>query len=464
MQKDFQVSTASQLKDSYDVLVIGSGSAGLVSALQAQQLGLDVAVIEKMPYLGGNTMRASSGMNAAETNVQLAHGVIDEQADFYQETFQGGGKLNNQDLLKYFVNHAPLAIDWLASQSIVLDDLTISGGMSQKRTHRPSSLAPIGAYLIKGLLAKCAEKQIKIFSQTKLVAITKEGKRVAKVKLALATGQEKTVAVKALILATGGFGANPQLIAKYRPELANYKTTNHAGAQGEGLLLAQKLGAQLVDMNYIQVHPTVQQDFDHTYLIGEAVRGEGAILVDKEGQRFFNELATRKQVTEAITNLNQRGAYLIFDQAVRKRVKAIEFYDHVGLVVSAQSLAELETKLNIADGQLAQTVAAWNQALASGGDQEFGRKTGLKKLSQAPYFAIHIAPGIHYTMGGLHVNTKTQVLDENGQVIEGLYAAGEVVGGLHGNNRLGGNSIAETVVFGLQAGKQVAKELRNLKG
>ena len=457
MQTKIQTANIDSLEKEYDLVIVGSGATGLVSALQAKRLGLKVAVIEKMASLGGNTMRASSGMNAAETEVQLANGVIDDFTAFYQETLQGGGKLNDKELLEYFVTHAPLAIEWLAKQGIVLSDLTISGGMSQKRMHRPQSMAPIGAYLIKGLLARCVAEAIPLFADTKLVAIKKAAEKITGITVAGTDGKEVEVGVKALLLATGGFGANANLIAQYQPQLANYKTTNHAGASGDGLLLAQKLGAQLVDMNFIQVHPTVQQDFDHTYLIGEAVRGEGAILVNKNGERFVNELATRKRVTAAITALNENGAYLIFDQTVRQRVKAIEFYDKVGLVVTGASLAELATKLALPKENLSQTLSNWNQAVATRTDCQFGRKTGLVTLNQAPYYAIHIAPGIHYTMGGLHINAKTQVLDEDGQVISGLYAAGEVAGGLHGNNRIGGNSIAETVVFGLQAGKQAAK-------
>ena len=229
-------------------------------------------------------------------------------------------------------------------------------------------------------------------------------------------------------------------------------------------MLAQKLGAQLVDMEQIQVHPTVQQDGKHPYLIGEAVRGEGAILVDKQGRRFVNELQTRQNVTTAINNLQENGATLIFDQNVRKRVPAIEFYDQVGLVKSGQNWAELAAKNQFDNKTLQETIQKWNQAVLWQQDQQFGRQTGMDQpLNQAPYYSIHVAPAIHYTMGGLAINTKTQVLQTNGQVISGLFAAGEVTGGLHGNNRIGGNSIAETIVFGRQAGQQAFKYLQNLK-
>ena len=263
-----------------------------------------------------------------------------------------------------------------------------------------------------------------------------------------------------MILATGGFGASKELMKRYRPDLLSYKTTNQNGATGDGIKLATQLGAQAIQMEMVQIHPTVQQDTDHTYLIGEAVRGEGAILVDHSGVRFTDELGTRKVVANKITDLPQKSAYLIFDEGVKQRVKALDFYLQKGLVLQAESIAELATKLNMEQTTLHDTLLRWNTAVETKRDVQFGRHTGMqRKLMQAPFYAIHIAPAIHYTMGGLHIDEKTRVLDENGEIIPGLFAAGEVAGGLHGNNRIGGNSIAETVVFGRQAGQQVAQYL-----
>lgn len=214
-------------------------------------------------------------------------------------------------------------------------------------------------------------------------------------------------------------------------------------------------------MDQVQVHPTVQQDTDHAYLIGEAVRGEGAILVDQQGKRFVNELDTRKNVTAAIDQLGGTGAYLIFDRGIRDRVKAVEFYDHIGLVKTGADLAALATEAGLDADTLTQTVADWNQAVANHADTAFKRTTGMDRdIAKGPFYAIHIAPAVHYTMGGVGINPATQVLDKQDQPINGLFAAGEVVGGLHGNNRIGGNSIAETVIFGRQAGQQMFKYLQ----
>lgn len=443
----------------YDLIVIGSGGAGLTTAVQARELGLTVAVLEKNSQVGGNTKRASSGMNAAETTVQARNQIADRMQDFYQETYQGGGKLNDPAMLKQFVTHAPLAIEWLTQHGLPLDDLTITGGMSVKRTHRPASTAPVGAYLVKGLQKLAVEAGVQIITEahvSKLLTATGAVCGVEYVDTEKAVHQFHS---RAVVLATGGFGASKELMRRYRPDLANYRTTNQPGATGDGLKLAQQVGAQLMQLDLVQVHPTVQQDQDHAFLIGEAVRGEGAILVNEKGQRFVNELATRRVVSNAITALTNHSAYLIFDQEVRSRVKAIDFYDQIGLVRTGATIEQLTEQLSLPD--LPTTIHQWNEAVRVQDDRQFSRTTGMSfPLSKAPFYAIHVAPAIHYTMGGIHVDPETRVLDANGQVINGLYAAGEVTGGLHGNNRIGGNSIAETVVFGRQAALTIQRDLK----
>ena len=456
----FTPKESSEIAASYDAVIVGAGGTGLTAAMQAHELGLKVAVFEKNEGLGGNTNKASSGMNASESNVQYAQGIIDNKEDFYKETLKGGGLLNDRDMLRYFVDHSAIAISWLEEHGIDLTDLTITGGMSKKRAHRPASMAPVGGYLITGLLKKIQEEDIPVFNKAKVTKLVEADKSVTGIEVETESGLKK-VSAKAVLLASGGFGASKEMMKKYRPDLVDYKTTNQAGATGDGLKLAGAVDAQLMQMEYVQVHPTAQTDGARTFLIGEAVRGEGAILVNRAGKRFVNELNTRKIVSNAITGLNEDGAYLIFDQGIRTHVKAVEFYDAIGLVKHGAGLAELANEIGVDAANLEATVKTWNEAVKASNDTEFGRSTGMDRgIEKGPFFAIHIHPAIHYTMGGIHITPETKVLDTNGNVIKGLYAAGEVSGGLHGNNRIGGNSIAETVIFGRQAGMQMAKFAR----
>lgn len=454
----FPKADIADLKDAYDFVVIGSGAAGMTAAIQAQELGLDVAILEKLEVLGGNSNRASSGMNAVETFVQLNNKIVDSQASFYEDTLKGGGGTNDKDLLEYFVTHTESAIDWLYNHNINLTDITATGGMSQKRAHRPGDKSAVGGYLVKGLQKQLAFKQIPLFDGTEVTRLEKMGNQITGLTIKNAKLGEKTIQAKAVLIASGGFAQNREMLAEYAPELLDLKTTNHPGATGDGMKLVTEVGGTLVDMNKIQIHPTAQQDTDHVYLIGEGVRGEGAILVNRAGQRFVNEMTTRDKATAAINDLHEDGATLILDQGIREAFTAIDFYHAIGLVMEGATLAELADKAHLDADNLEATVAQWNTFQAAGADTEFGRSTAMERgILKAPYYAIHIKPAIHYTMGGVKINPLTEVVTANGDAISGLYAAGEVTGGLHGNNRIGGNSIAETVVFGRQAGKQAAK-------
>ncbi|WP_418620994.1 flavocytochrome c [Acetilactobacillus jinshanensis] len=451
------------LRHDYDLIIVGSGSTGLVAALQAHELGLKPVIFEKMPKLGGNSTCASSGMNAAETDVQLRHHIVDTYEDFYRDTYIGGGKENNRDLLQYFTSHAALAIDWLDQRGIKLPNLTISGGMHMPRTHRPGNNAPIGAFLIKNLLKLCDQASIPIFNHAHVTRILTNGPRVFGVTVNFKGQKDVHVNSNVVILATGGFGAGKSIIKKYRPDLLHYRTTNQPGATGDGLKLGANVGAGLVDMTKIQIHPTVQQDTSHAYLIPEAIRGEGAILINQQGQRFTNELDTRLKVTAAINKLPEKKAYVVFDQGIRNQIKAIDFYDSIGLVIHGTDLNDLAHHMNVSPSNFTSTIKVWNQMVSKHKDNQFGRTTGMSRpINQTPYYAIHVGPAVHYTMGGLKVNRFTQVLTSADKPIAGLFAAGEVAGGLHGNNRLGGNSIAETVIFGRKAGQSAFQYLQKL--
>ncbi|AQP54223.1 flavocytochrome c [Vagococcus penaei] len=448
------------LQDKYDIVIIGAGGAGMSAAIQAKDAGKNPVILEKMPVAGGNTLKSSSGMNASETKFQKESGISDSNDKFYEETLKGGHDKNDKELLRYYVDNSASAIDWLDSMGIRLNNLTITGGMSEKRTHRPEDGSAVGEYLVHGLLKNVTELNIPIFVNADVTEIKEKDGKISGVKVDMKeTKEKKEISSQAVVVATGGYGANPEMIKAEKPELDGYVTTNQEGSTGDGIKMIEKLGGQVVDMNQIQIHPTVQQDTG--ILIGEAVRGEGGILVSEDGTRFINELDTRDKVSAAINQLKGKAAYLVFDSGVRERVKAIDFYDKQGFVKKGETVADLAKEIGVKEDALDKTVTDWNQAVADKKDAQFERKTGMDKpLDKGPYYAIKIAPGIHYTMGGVKINAKTEVLTKDNKAIPGLYAAGEVTGGLHGTNRIGGNSVGDIIVFGRQAGDQSAQYIK----
>ena len=359
-------------------------------------------------------------------------------------------------MLRFFVNNSASAIDWLDRMGIKLNDLTITGRMSVKRTHHPADGSTVSGYLVSGLLRNVKKNNIPIYVNADVTKINEQAGKVDGVNVTFDQDQKKTISSKAVIVTTGGFGASKAMIKKYCPDLAKYVTTNQAGSTGDGIQMITALGGYTVDVDKIQIHPTVYQK--RPYLIGEAVRGEGGILVNTEGQRFTNEMGTRDVVSAAINKQRGKYAYVLFDGGVKKRVTAINQYEKKGMVVSSDTVAGLAKKLGVSSDNLTATLKTWNQDVKNKHDAAYKRTTGMDhQLNTPKYYAIKIAPGIHYTMGGVKINPQTEVLKKSGQTIPGLYAAGEVTGGWHGDNRIGGNSVAEVVIFGRQAGTQVAK-------
>ena len=434
-----------------DIVVIGAGGAGMTAAIKAAQAGKKVLVLEKMPYAGGNTTKATGGMNAAETHYQAEQGIEDSVEVFVEDTIKGGHGINDRDLVTVMAKFSARAIEWLDSIGAPLPKVSFSGGATNKRIHAPEDGSGVGAYLVTRFLAVMDKMEIPVlYNTTATKLMTMDGAVVGV--MAESDRAVYTIHAKAVVLATGGFGNNEDLIVHFRPDLLGTVTTSAPGVTGDGILMAEAVGADLVDIDQIQLHPTVEQST--SMLITEGVRGDGAILVNQNGKRFINELLTRDVVSAG--ELEQPGsyAYIIFDQHLRDGLKAIEKYVSTGIVVQGDTIEDLAAELDIDPATLAETLKNWNQYVADQHDPEFGRTTGMEAdLSKAPYYAIKIAPGIHHTMGGIRIDTDARVIDVNGDPIPGLFAAGEVTGGVHGGNRIGGNAVADIVVFGGIAGE-----------
>lgn len=443
-------------KETADIVIIGAGGAGLSAAVQAKQEGIEnVVVLEKMPMVGGNTNRATGGLNAAETEQQKAKSIEDSIKTMYDDTMKGGYNKNNPELVEKLTSEAKDAVAWLTEIGADLSDVGIMAGATNYRTHRPTGGAAVGAHLVDTLKVAAENEKVdlRLWNEAKEIVLDKDG-NVSGIKATDKEGKEYTINTKAIVIAAGGFSANQEMVVSYKEELKGFATTNHNGATGDGLVLAEKLGADLVDIEEIQTHPTVVPE--KAIMVTEAVRGNGAILINKDGKRFTNELLTRDVVSKAILEQKDGVAYIFFDDGLRKSLGATEEYFNMGLVTEADSIEELAEKLSIDKDAMVESIKKYNDAVAAKNDSEFSREDLPRQLNEGKAYAIPVTPAVHHTMGGLKINTNSEVINKDGNVIPGLFAAGEVTGGVHGGNRLGGNALADIIVFGRTAGKNAS--------
>ena len=482
-----------------DVVVVGAGGAGMTAAITAAAEGKSVVILESQSMVGGNSVRATGGMNAGKTVYQDENefgesaGVektlktaaekyadnetitalaktVSEQWAAYQanptgyfdsvelmelDTMIGGKGINDPELVETLCANSADAIDWLDEHGITLHNVSSFGGASVKRIHRPvnaeGKTVSVGSYMIPLLQENCEKAGVKMMLDTTATEILTDANGAAVgVKATGASGETVTVNAKAVVLATGGFGANLDMVVKYKPELKGFMTTNAPGIQGQGIEMAQAIGAATVDMDQIQIHPTVEANT--AALITEGLRGDGAILINEEGQRFIDEVGTRDVVSAA--EIAQTGSYswLVVDQAMADASSVIQGYIKKGYTVTGATYEELGKAMGVDAAAFAETMEKWNGCVEAKNDPDFGRTSFANPLNTAPYYAVKVTAGVHHTMGGLKINANTEVLNEKGEVIPGLFAAGEVTGGVHGANRLGGNAVADFTVFGRIAG------------
>ena len=443
------------IANSYDVVIIGAGGAGLSAAIAAKQAGATVAIFEKMPYPGGNTALAGGGINAAGTAIQEQAGIRDNADLFFSDTMTGGYNRNDPTLVWNLAEKSAASLNWLLSLGADLWELGRTAGTSVDRTHRPRSGGKAGPEIVQ-VLEKQAETilGIPLITQARATKIIMIEGRAAGIEVAYQNTTRTVLANKGIVLATGGFGANSDLYTSLVPSLRSFATANHRGATGEGIALAENIGAALVDMDQIQINPTYSPG---KALIADAVRGIGAILINSRGSRFVDELGTPEAVSHAILAEEGGSAFLFFDDAIRKSLAIIEEYVISGCVIEGATVPDLATAISADPATLAATVTAYNQGVALQRDAEFARADLPRPILIGPYYAIPVIPAVQHTMGGVRINADAQVISTDGSPIPGLYAAGEVTGGIHGGNQLEGNGLADSLTYGRIAGANAAK-------
>ena len=451
----------------YDVVVIGAGGAGFSAAITAKNAGANVVLLEKMPAVGGNSLISGAEMNVAKNWVQPKLGINDDSPELHaQDTFKGGDGKGDMKVINVMTHEALDAAKWCRDYLGVRfedDNLFFFGGHSRKRALIP--VGHTGTEFIAKFQAKADELGIPVITNMKAEELIKnKDGRVVGVKATM-DGSEYTFNAKGgVVLATGGFGANPEMVKKYNPKIdERFKTTDAPGTTGEALYMAERAGAQLVNMGYIQTYPICDPISGAIELIADA-RFDGAIMLNQEGKRFVEELQRRDVLSEAILNQTGQYCWVLWNDNIGKisnTVKAhaneYEAFTKQGIMTTCDDLKCIADFTKIPFDQLQKTVKRVSDMAGKGNDKDFNHRAGLMDMQQGKYYVIKAVPSTHHTMGGVRINEKAEALTAEGKVIPGLWAAGEVTGVTHGTNRLGGNAYTDIIVFGRIAGEAAAK-------
>ncbi|GJC84304.1 fumarate reductase 1 [Colletotrichum liriopes] len=458
------------------VIVVGSGLAGLSAAQEALKAGASVHMLDRAPKPGGNSIKASSGINGAGTRFQKAAGVEKDDL-FYNDTVRSGGKrfadakgvVDRPKLVELLTHSSADAVTWLVDEiGVDLSVVAPLGGHSLARTHRGAGKTPPGAAIVTTLLKKLGENpEFRLSNSAEVTSLSVSHGIVEGVHY-VQDGEQHDLRGP-VVFATGGFAGDANgLLTKYRPDLAGLPSTNEARPASHGILEA--IGAELVDMDSVQVHPSgfvdpKDPEVRYKFLAAEVLRGEGGILLSENGERFVNEMETREHVSKAIMQLSpkevgdvrQWDVTLLMDPgACDAAAGHLGFYLWKGLME--------KKKVKELNPPVIKTIDEYAAAVASGTDSAFKRRTfGRWKLPagdanrEAEVCIGRVTPITHFTMGGAAFNEKAQVLRKDKTTIGGLWVAGEITGGIHGDNRLGGSSLLECVVYGRIAGQQAAE-------
>lgn len=491
-------------KGSADLIIVGAGGAGLSAAVTAKDLGVkNVLVLEKMPVIGGNTLRCASAFNAADPDRQKAlpmtetlkeavvkaineKPVSEEHAKLMADvkakyeaylksgsktlfdcpewhalqTYNGGDKVGQIPLIRQYSNNVLDTLHWMQSKgSPVMDRVSQGAGALWQRTHQLDAPAVLG--LIDPLYQAAVKQGVnfKLGMRVQDLILNDKGRVIGVTATDKVGNKYEFTSKDGVILATGGYSQNKEMRQKSAPHLTSEMVyTNQPGATGDGIIIATRHGADTTGMNYVQVYPLATPGTGA--LQGRARKMSGlddVIDVNKNGERFVKEDARRDEFVAAIKKQPGGVVYDINDSSIVKPLNSfnedVETLVSIGRIYKADSLADLAKQLGMPADKLEATVAEFNKMVEAKKDPKFGRKLFDRPIVKPPFYATPRAPSIHHTMGGLQISTNAQVLDKNGKPIPGLYAAGEVTGGIHGSNRLGGNATADVLTFGRIAAK-----------
>jgi len=464
-------------------IVVGGGLSGLSAAHTVLLGGFDCTMIEMNAFMGGNSTKATSGINGAGTNTQAAMGVPDSIALFEEDTVRSatgqktGPKPEPYALAQVLTGKSADSVHWIQDKfGLALDVVSRLGGHSEPRTHRSKNGGKFPGMEITYALMQKYEKmseegKCRLFVKARAKQLIYDNGRVVGIEWTDKKGGVHKEMGDAVILATGGYGAGglfaDSLLQKIRPDLCHLPTTNGEHCQGDGILMAQAIGAKAIGLKHVQVHPTGLVNLDDPdnrtkFLAAEALRGEGGILIDRDGNRFCNDIGKRDYVTGCMWKHNKGPYRLVLNS---KAASGIAW--HCKHYCGRRVMRQFETGQALADDmgisvdQLQASFSSYNE-FAKNDSDPFGKKyfSATPFNANDNFFVAQVTPVVHYTMGGLAISPKAEcILDGSNRIIPGLYAAGELAGGVHGRNRLGGSALLECVVFGRVAGDAAVEYL-----
>lgn len=456
--------------ETFDVVIVGSGFAGRAAAAAAAQAGAKTVIFEKMPVAGGNSAINGGGYACWTDNRHMREklGLGEDSAQLHKaDCLKGGNFFNMPELVDVLVNNAPEAMNWMLDEGglELQNNIGRVGGHSAYRDHMAASNSG-QSYL--DALERIGRKYGagKVRTRQEVVRLYKDGTgRIVGVAVKSRRVEKNVRALRGVVLAAGGFARDVEYRLKLVPTLsAAYNSTNQPGATADTLMMALESGADALHLAFIQLYPTANPDggiIDKPALYPTRGPGFGAIFVTKAGKRFVSELATRDVVSQAEIATGDDRTWCVFSQAMVEKMTTqaeIDEYAGRGRVKRSETIEALAKAMDVPPAVLSETIAEHNKALAAGEDKAFGKPMtkAMLPIEAGPFYAVAQWPSVHHCQGGVRINSKAEVLDVRGKPIRGLYAAGEFVGGVHGNNRLGGNATSEAIVFGRIAGRNAA--------
>ena len=450
-----------------DVIIIGSGMAGVAAAQEAARVGARVTVLEKMDYTGGNSALAGGGYACWTSSLHLRErlGLGEDSAQSHaRDTLASGGGESRPELVRTLCENAPAGLDWLVQNGVEFKEVLVQlGGHSAPRSYQAKTP---GKRVMELLRRRAEELGAEIITSCRVAQLLTENGRVCGVNYKMGGDTGVLRASRGVIIASGGFSADIRLRTEYCPELtAECGCSNHRGATGEVLLSAHEIGAALTGMKYIQLYPCANPavgSVDRWAFYCYSAAGLGAIYTDGAGRRFVNESLGRDEVSAAQLRGCEKPTWTVFAAEIAEALGMTEREISTGLRLGrmrqGKTAAELADAMGAEGETLAETLDGVNAAVSRAERDGIGREyqPTFRKIARPQFYAIAQWPSVHYTMGGLVIDTEARVLNGSGAPLPGLFAAGEVCGGIHGKNRLGGNALAECAVFGRIAGKNAA--------